>query len=95
MFVEHNGSWNFKGAAGAMRSTPTHTSSYTLLMGPYSMYSGIMYNIMFLYIRSDKMHHLKSLPEKAVVVYSFEHICSADSTWLQIYIHYDQLKDIE
>ena len=41
------------------------------------------------------MHHLKSLPEKAVVVYSFEHICSADSTWLQIYIHYDQVKDIE
>ena len=26
------------------------------------------------------MHHLQSLPEKAVVVYSFEHICSADST---------------
>ena len=26
------------------------------------------------------MHHLQSLPEKAVVVYSFEHICSAVST---------------
>ena len=26
------------------------------------------------------MHHLQSLPEKAVVVSSFEHICSADST---------------
>ena len=26
------------------------------------------------------MHHFQSLPEKAVVVYSFEHICSADST---------------
>ena len=25
------------------------------------------------------MHHFQSLPEKAVVVYSFEHICSADS----------------
>ena len=27
------------------------------------------------------MHHFQSLPEKAVVVYSFEHICSADSTY--------------
>ena len=26
------------------------------------------------------MHHFQSLPQKAVAVYSFEHICSADST---------------
>ena len=79
--VEHNSSWNFKGAAGAMRSTPTfcttaHQFIYTLTVP----YCDTMYNIIFLYIRSNKMHHLQSLSEKAVVVYSFEHICPADSS---------------